>query len=311
MRLRPLIRGLISYIPIIKQIIPKTGTGGSSSSKYCYSVWMRHLIHLESCGLNNIPVTVGEIGPGDSIGIGLAALLSGVKNYYALDLVRHTELNNNLILLEELAELFKSKTLIPNGKDFELVNPKIESTALPLLLKNYDLGEHIHSEIVKIIKRILKGTSEELPVSINYFAPWQNRNIIQDESCDLILSQAVMEHICDLDYAYESMYYWLKPGGFISHQIDFKAHETHNDWYGHYTYSDLIWKIIMHGRKYYINRFPLSAHIKAIEKQKFNIIKIIPNHSQEVPKIDINKKPIKYFNKEDIITTSALIIARK
>src|SRR5689334_3926898 len=53
------------------------GTGGSSSARYCYSVWLRHLSMAARLGLNTDPKDVAELGPGHSIGVGLAALLSG------------------------------------------------------------------------------------------------------------------------------------------------------------------------------------------------------------------------------------------
>jgi hypothetical protein len=37
-----------------------------------------------------------EIGPGDSIGVGLAALLSGCKNYIALDAIKYTNIDLNM-----------------------------------------------------------------------------------------------------------------------------------------------------------------------------------------------------------------------
>ena len=64
-------------------------TGGTVSARYCYSVWSRHLSILQRSGLPTTFKTMVELGPGDSLGIGLAALLSGVERYIALDVVQH------------------------------------------------------------------------------------------------------------------------------------------------------------------------------------------------------------------------------
>ncbi|RJP62040.1 MAG: hypothetical protein C4541_00460 [Candidatus Auribacter fodinae] len=62
----------------------------------------------------------------------------------------------------------------------------------------------------------------------------------------MIFSQAVLEHIDNLPEAYESMRLWLKPDGFMSHQIDFKCHGTAEEWNRHWAYSQSEW---MHRRK--------------------------------------------------------------
>ena len=50
--------------------------------------------------------------------------------------------------------------------------------------------------------------------------------MVKSGSVDMILSQAVMEHVEHLEQTYEAMRHWLKPGGLASHAIDFKSHGT-------------------------------------------------------------------------------------
>jgi len=122
------------------------------------------------------------------------------------------------------------------------------------------------------------------------------------EALDLIYSQAVMEHVLEIESAYREMYRWLKPGGVISHQIDFKAHEMSKIWNGHWFIGDLTWKVLAHGRKYPINRLPLSAHIDAMEKVGFEIKFLLPveqpnsfgRRRPKVPKI--------IFSERDLVT---------
>src|SRR3981081_1310518 len=85
---RSLIVGMATYVPGLRG---QTGrrTGGTVSARYCYSVWSRHLSILQRSGLPTTFKTMVELGPGDSLGIGLAALLSGVERYIALDVVQH------------------------------------------------------------------------------------------------------------------------------------------------------------------------------------------------------------------------------
>ena len=79
MRLTPVIRGAAAYIPGLYKAVSnwrKVGTGGTDTAAYCYDVWLKHLTLLWANGLRTIPDTVAELGPGDSLGTGLAALLT-------------------------------------------------------------------------------------------------------------------------------------------------------------------------------------------------------------------------------------------
>src|SRR5262245_49632118 len=92
-----LVPGMASLPPVKRFLAEKAkGTGGSCEARYCYSIWMRHLIAAQSGGLDPNPATVAELGPGDSLGVGITALLTGAKRYFALDVVPHASAAHNL-----------------------------------------------------------------------------------------------------------------------------------------------------------------------------------------------------------------------
>jgi len=95
--------------------------------------------------------------------------------------------------------------------------------------------------------------------------------VIKANTVDLILSQAVLEHVEDLEKAYASMFLWLNNGGYISHEIDFKSHGTARDWDGHRCYSDFLWHLIRGRRAYFINREPLSSHVRNLQSSGFEL----------------------------------------
>ena len=68
-------RGISTYFPIVEKRIIKS-TRGTNSARYCYAIWMRHLLKLQENGLTSIPKIIAELGPGDTLGIGLAAMIS-------------------------------------------------------------------------------------------------------------------------------------------------------------------------------------------------------------------------------------------
>ena len=73
LKLRSVVKGLATRVPFLARLA-NSSTGGSVSARYCYSVWMRHF--TTATGVVGLirPRCVAELGPGDSLGIGLAAL---------------------------------------------------------------------------------------------------------------------------------------------------------------------------------------------------------------------------------------------
>ncbi len=307
--LKPFVRGLLSYL-IPSRFIPRKGTGGSNSAKYCYSVWLRHLVQLRKCGLLNrlSDITrVAELGPGDSLGIGIAAIFSGATEYYALDVIEHTNVSFNKLVAKSILELFANNTPIPNGDEFSCVNPMLEDYKYPSEIL-YPFGHRIN-DIGKEIELALDKQSTK--VKIEYVVPWNKAETKISSSLDLIYSQAVMEHVEDIKDSYKTMYKWLRPGGIISHQIDFKAHEISDYWSGHWYISKPVWSILMHGRKYIINRNMLSDHVKAIEECGFeikNVVSVINENPIKAKKISLFRKST---TDSDLITSSCLIQAVK
>jgi len=305
-----IIKGLASYV-LPKSVIGVTGTGGSNSAEYCYSVWLRHLYCLHEKGIIKTVDSienVAELGPGDSLGIGICSLYTGAKKYYAFDLIKHSDINRNKQVNDEIAKLFKLKTDIPNGSVSQNVKPKISNYKFPSSVLPYD--STYYNERRNFIDKAL-DQQLDTPVHISYIVPWMKSKNLDVPQIDLVFSQAVMEHVMDIDFTYKQMYDWLKPGGIISHQIDFKAHEISKKWNEHWFISKSLWKLLMHGRKYPINRLPLSAHIKAIEKAGFSIKNVVSfNQKNEFE----GKKTLLSgveFDKQDFCTSSALIQAVK
>lgn len=84
MNIKQLLYGISTFVPGLSRFHSKE-IGGTNSARYCYGVWLRHLAMANKSGLiMSPPKIVGELGTGDSIGIGLAALLSGAEMYYGI-----------------------------------------------------------------------------------------------------------------------------------------------------------------------------------------------------------------------------------
>ena len=123
MRLGPVARGLLTYVPTLNDLLPSATAGGATNSaSYCYGVWMKHLTLLHAHGLAAVPDVVAELGPGDSLGVGLCALLSGSDHYVGLDVVAHTSSRSNLGVLDDLSKMFRARAPNPDHGWLSLIH---------------------------------------------------------------------------------------------------------------------------------------------------------------------------------------------
>jgi SAM-dependent methyltransferase len=230
---------------------------------------------LTETGLSEPPEVVGELGPGDSLGVGLAALLSGASRYYALDLVPYAVSERNLAILDELVALFAAKAPIPGPDEFPAVKPPLDRYEFPhALLTDQRLERALDPPRIRAIRSALVGEeSSGTEVHLRYFVPWLDPEVIEEGSVDLLYSQAVLEHVDDINAAYSALSRWLKPNGVMSHQIDFRSHGTTSEWNGHWAYSDLVWRCIRGRRPYFLNRAPCSAHLEALRRAGFRVVR--------------------------------------
>lgn len=310
MKARQLATGILSYVPGMNRFILRR-TGGTESARYCYAVWLRHLIMAYKNGMTSIPHIVAELGPGDSLGMGLAALLSGAELYYAFDVVKYANTEKNLKIFDELVGLYTRKSNIPTRNEFPMLSPEISDTRFPAhILSDEVLSAAISPRRIKRIRQSLENTNSAFS-QIRYVVPWQNTNIVEKESVDFIVSQAVFEHVNDIETTYRAIYDYLKPGGIMSHQIDFKSHNTHKEWNGHWTYSPYQWSLIRGRRPFLINRAPHSQHIRTINKTGFEILFDDPVYrASHISRNDLAPQ-FQYFTDNDLCTSGAFIQARK
>lgn len=270
-RPRPLLYGLATrLLPSLASARAKA-VGGTESAAYCYSVWLRHLALAGESGLTTAPARVAELGPGNSLGMGLAALLTGSEVYHALDVVDHEDLSLNLAVFEALVALFKARAPIPGPEEFPRVKPFLASYEFPAqILTEERMARALAPERLERIRRAL--VQPDAPDSpIRYIAPWDDASKVEPGSVEMLFSQAVLEHVDDLPATYRAMHAWLAEGGVLSHQIDFKCHGLCRVWNGHWATSDTLWALLRGRRPYLLNRAPRSAHLTLLEENGFHV----------------------------------------
>jgi hypothetical protein len=272
--------GLKSYLPVRKNY---TGTGGSDSARYCYAAWLRHLVAISDAAPQLRPRVVAELGPGDSLGLGIAALLSGVERYVALDVLAHTNVGVNLAMLADLVPLFRRQEEIPGDSEFPGLYPRVSAHGFPSgVLSRLGLAPDIGNERIEAIEEAIRRSAVEDSGQspIRYACPWPTVTM-EPGSVDLIVTQAVLQDMdhwtnCDvLSAAFEAMARWLKPGGVMSHQVNLAFPDTGN-WNDHWRYGELTWRLIRGRRPYYVNRVPASEYLRLCDQFGFDVVALRP-----------------------------------
>jgi len=256
-KLPHVLKGTLTWVPPLNQWrLKMTSTGGTDSPRYCYAVWLRHLVKLSSKGFRVKGAHVGELGPGDSIGVGLAALLSGAESYVGLDVFPFSAKSDLNFILDDLVGMFSRREPIPDVEEFPVVRPR---------LRRYDFPEHaiVWDGFDDRVERIRADLRSGLETGhcVRYRAPWSSCDAVERSSLDLLFSQAVLQYATPLRGTYEAMSAWLKPGGLGSHTISFDAHGLSPFWNGHWAYSDGAWRLARGRREIFLNREPLGVHL--------------------------------------------------
>ena len=288
------------------------------TARTCYSLWLRLLVYLKNNNINNKFDAIAEIGPGDSLGIGLSALLSGTNKFYAFDIEERGFNNSNEMLLNELVDLYKNKSDIPDNIELPKAKPFLNSYKFPANILNDELlNRCLSDERVAAIKKALQNTKDDSEgnkedVEIKYIVPWNNNAKIKKSSLDLICSWAVMEHVDDLANVYSAMNHWLKSGGIVAHLISFNMHNTATRWNGHWTYSEKAWRVIRGKCVYLINREPYSSHARLLKQNNFKILsEWLYRKPNTLKRRNLSASFKSKVSDEDMEIYSALVIAQK
>lgn len=314
--------GLASYLPGFASLMKVcgranksrffiTGTDGAHKARYCYSVYLRHLVKAHQNGMTDLPARFAEIGPGESFGIGLAALLAGAEKYLAFDVIEHANLHQNISVFDELVELFRKREAIPANDEYPEVMPRLECYDFPSeILSDKVLNASLDNDRIAHIKASISNCHSPDSM-IDYVVPWGDASQIDKGSIDLVFSQAVMEHADDLPFTYHAIAEWIKPGGFMSHQIDFRCHGTSDTWNGHWAYSERTWKMMVGNRKYLLNREPHSKHLELLEANHFHIVcDEVMTCPSELSRDELSDR-CRSFSDADLITSAAFIQSKR
>ena len=296
---RRVVKFLMNRSSLARRLFTKNSYA-SGNSEYCFRVWMKHLKYwLENN--ESIPDVVIEIGSGNSLGVGLAGLLSGSTKFYSLEKTQYWNTSTNLRVFDDLVNMYRKL----------LNNPiKHENDGIPLwVFERNHLLECLNEDRLTTIRKELMDPMNESNVYIRSIIPWSEVTPIESNSVDLICSHTVLQHVQELESTYASMRQWLKKGGCISHTIDFKSMNSSTLWNGHWTYNSRTWNVVT-GGTYLINRAPLSKHLDLLNKYNFKLkFKKLISSPNNLLRSDL-AEPYKDLSEQDLTTSGVYFFAK-
>lgn len=189
------------------------------------------------------------------------------------------------------------------------------------IINRTDNNPEIRERIKSLIGTPIPQMEKIKPILANYDFPsfiehTNNTDVsfsmdISDESADLVISQAAMEHVDDLEGTIKNISRMLKRGGVSTYQVDLKCHGTSKWWNGHWMYSPLEWKIIRGRVPYLINRASLSKHLALHKKYGLKIrgVKVF-RMKTELPRAYFALE-FRNIPEDDLTASSAFICSEK
>ena len=309
---KPVLKGALTWIPGVQRAFyDRTAAGGTAEVRYCYRVWIKHLSLLWQAGMRTLPTAVAELGPGKSLGTGLAALLSGAERYAAIDVVRHASVATTAPLLEPMAELFRERAPCP-PRGFPDYSDVLDARLFPSqILTDERLGRALDTARVAEIGDAARRLDAKEQHPWLRYATRGDSAAVTEGKVDLLFSHVVLGLAQDLEAMYECCARWLKPGAWTSHLVDFTSHNITSAWNGHLQYSDAVWRVIAGQRPFFPNRVQLSGHLALMEKYGFEVVSV--QRSRGTDGIERSQLAPRWrdISEDDLTCAHAFIVARK
>ena len=315
-RLRTVVTGALSYVPGAMPLYRRfTSRPNPAPAELSYGIWLKHLALSQACRTLAVPRIVAELGPGLSLGAGLAALICGAQRYIALDAVRFAPMAQVLPTFDRLVELFMRPTRPDNANGFPSYESLLDGAGFPAqALPEAHMRMMLEPERIAKLRADVQtfvGSGGQASAHITYLAPWQLAQVLQRGEIDFLFSHTVLQHVQSPDVVWKDIGELLCPGGVCSHQISFDSHGTSAVWNGHWAYPEALWRIALGRKAFLINREPLSGHLSAA--QRGGLVQVAAMRLQDHTGIRRSAIARQWRNLDDhdFTTRGTLLVARK
>jgi SAM-dependent methyltransferase len=307
----PIVMGLLSPLRRLVLFLASSLTSKryfwnkADGATYSYNLWIKHLTLLQHWGMA-FPAAVAEIGPGDTLGLGVAAVLSGVKVYHGYDVKPYADTQRSVVLVDELARMLRTREPCrPKGfPEFERLLP---ADHFPHdILTDERLRGSLTDERIRDVRRSIEGEGD----LIRYRAPWASTGF-ERSACDLVLSHSVLEYVDDLDSFMRAVHDLLKPGGWTSHQIDLSSLRITRAWNGHLAYPEWLWRVVVGMRSHRPNRKLPADYLRAMRNAGLEVVEFTQLRRDGGLRRESMAEPFRSAPAEEVDCIAIFVVARR
>jgi hypothetical protein len=280
-----------------------------------YGIWLKHLALSRPYRAHIVPRIVAELGPGLSLGAGLAALICGAERYIALDVVRFAKIAQVLPIFDRLVAMFSRRQQPHNASGFPSYEAALDASGFPsCLLTDDHLDRMLNSARIARLRDDLQmfvrsGGRES--VYIDYIAPWKVQEVLHQGRIDFLFSHTVLQHVESLDDIWKQIGLLLRPDGVCSHQISFDSHGTSTAWNGHWAYPQVVWRVALGRKTFLINREPFSRHLNAAAVSGLKVVGAMRLRDSGGIERAAVAREWQCIDDDDLATRGAMLVAQK
>lgn len=268
---------VLSRLPVGYEIWRRAGVfvhGRMNSADYALQVLTAHFERFG--GREKVAGAVClELGPGDSLASALVARAYGAARIYLVDVGDFAD--RNLDTYREIAKALDARGL-----------PAPDLTAV----------DSVQDMLAALNADYLVGGTASLQT-------------IDSNSVDLIWSEAVLEHVrlTEVDSTFRQLHRILRPGGVMSHTIDFKDHLAGS--LNNLRFSRRVWESEFMARSgFYTNRLRYSDMLRRIKSAGFDIHSTDPDRWSDLPlRRGVLSDEFSDMADDDLLIRSAIVVA--
>lgn len=236
---------------------------------YVFLLYKHHLGKVsEKYNFQVADKVVVEIGPGSNLGLALCLIANGASKVYCVD---------------------KYHSLSPNlGSFYQDLVEKIVKLMSGVMVDSETMRGHLDEAVSFQANQAIFN-----PEKLAYICPCDAAGLpLDDATIDLLLSHAVLEHVSNLRGVISENARVLKPGGYVSHQVDFRDHRNFDTPFDFLRYSSTLWKLVNIGGGH-LNRVRPFEYLCRFSEAGFELLDCQAQVVEHIPQGAKEK-----FNKE-------------